>query len=159
MTDDNGNGASMAAADPNNGPINTPDPAPGLATDIPEPELPQLQQRPTPIYPAVDVKVVAPVQVQLQPATTTSIRVEFIAANADAVQVLNRDLRRQRAVLLFSGAVFLGAAKAKIRKGAATPGVPWVASTPLEIHSTTELYVFATAADVTVSVVEEFYAD
>lgn len=142
------------------GPIQVSEPGPGLATDIPEPELPILQQRPQPIYPAVDVKVVAPVQTQAQPATQNSIRFETIAASDPngANRLLNRDLRRARAVILFSAAVFLGDRQGKIRANAAIQGAPWPQNVPLEIRSSGELWAYSTSAT-NATIIEEFYAD
>lgn len=120
------------------------------APTVAQPELAELQQEESTL-PAVDVRVVGPVQSQHVPNRLGQIDKVFLAANAAAEQLLSGDLRRARATLISTTAF-------NIRRKRSGASAAWPANVALVVTHGDEMWGSATS-DATVTVVTEFYAD
>lgn len=138
-------------SEPEEAVVNAPEPAAeGIPLDPPSPALPILQQREMPIFPAVDVRVTEPVQVQSQPARLGVINVENLSTTVP-LQVLSPDPRRQAAKLV-STATF------DIRSKRDSGSAPWPANVVLEWGNASELWVLGSASEQELTVITEVYA-
>src|SRR5688572_9246687 len=121
--------------------------------DPPNPDLGDLQQRDVFTLPDVPVRVVGTVQVTQVPAKAgPSVIHRFHSGSPTfADQVLGRDLRRSRAVLVCDTAWTYGTAQDKVT-------LPWPANVPLIITHADEMWAKGTDLKV-LAVVTEQYGD
>jgi hypothetical protein len=119
------------------------------------------QEEPEP-HEAVKVAVEGPVRTQaLPPRGRPVMRTEGTAdsplSQTVAAHILDRDLRRARAVLTaVGGAVVLGTAKTDVQAGV---GFTLPSGASLEVRHAEDVYAKASAGATTLAVLAEFWAD
>lgn len=123
----------------------------GDVDDVHQAEAAVIGGRPIP------VGVVGPVRVQQLPAVSWSSRSRTVAASDGPVKLASGDPRRKSLTLLATGgAVYVGPDDASCRQAVAAE---WPAGLPLTLTHAEDVYAAAATTDVTVSYVEELWAE
>ena len=123
------------------------------------PDLDQLQQREMRV-PSIPVHIPEPVTVHELPSRSGPVAADYLAGGGGWVQILQQDLKRKRATILFTGDS-VGVYLAKMNSG--TRGAPWPVNVPLVLEHADQLYAMVASTDtaklITVSTLTEIWAD
>lgn len=125
--------------------------------DAPQPDLEDLQQQQPDPLPALRTVVEGAVNVHLLPSRSAVSRNYPVHADATQppVPLLGADMRRRRAVVMSTEAIYIGPRDDVVNGTAAI----WPLGVPLELEHTEAIYVRGVDTAGTVSVIAENWAD
>lgn len=126
--------------------------------DLPNPELPELQQREIP-YPAVDVNVKGSVLTHALPNRVGVLSVDSLSDTVPT-KLLSADFKRARATILAASVTFITATHILVARTKTGTYAPWPVNVALVVLHCDELWAKLNAAGSgQVTTISEIYAD